>query len=91
MGRHPSEALESLELPIMDSEWTLRDTQTGLSPVPDGFPLSYSKIFSNILSSHFLSANNAISEGWIIPVDTLRAHITVISKEGQRPFPMLKL
>lgn len=86
MGRLPSEAMESLELPIMDSEWTqaLRDSQTLCSPGPDVLPLSYYKLF-NTLSSHFLSAFNAILEGQVMPGDTLRAHITVIPKEGKGP------
>lgn len=52
---------------------------------PNDLPLTYYKMFSNTLSSHVLSAYNSISDGRLVPQDTLRAHITVITKESKNP------
>lgn len=57
----------------------------GKSPGPDGFMLVYYRTFSDSLSPHFLRAFNTVGEGQPFPLDTLRAHITIIPKKSKDP------
>lgn len=53
------------------------------APGPDGYTLAYYKAFAPILAPRFIKAFNSLLEDRPIPIDTLRAHITVIPKEGK--------
>lgn len=77
MGSLPGRPLSLL---ITESDWpqALKDSHTGQSPEPNGLPLFYYEMFSDTLSSHFLSAFNFIMEGQVILQDMLGANITVI-------------
>lgn len=77
--------LQALEAPITSDQLTnvLQLSPMGKSPGPDGLPASYYKSLSAPWSMHFLRAYNSIGEGSLFTKDTLRAHITLIPKEGK--------
>lgn len=55
------------------------------SEFPNGYSLMYYNLFEDLLSPHFLSAYNAAGSGAEFTVNLLRAHITVMAKEGKDP------
>lgn len=50
---------------------------------PDGLPSSYYKSLEGVLVPHFLNTFNSLDETHGMGVDTLRAQITLIPKEGK--------
>ncbi|XP_018419792.1 PREDICTED: protein-glutamine gamma-glutamyltransferase E-like [Nanorana parkeri] len=76
-----------MESPISNSELetTLKLTQAGKAPGPDGFSVTYYKRYLPILATPFLNALNSLYTAHAPPPDSLRAHITVIPKEGKDP------
>lgn len=50
-----------------------------------GFWVNYYKLFVKTQRPQFLRAFNSLSEGACFPVDTVRAWVTVIPKEGRDP------
>ena len=87
MTRLPSPARYSLDTPITVKEVTevLKSFKSGKSPGPDGFTISYYREFSELLSKQMTKVFNAVGLTSTFPMDTLRAHITLIPKEGKDP------
>lgn len=73
--------------PITTEEWYQAPKVTCLNeaPGPDRFTLHYFKSFAKILEQPFTAGFNSILEGSSCLIDTLRATITVILKEGKDP------
>lgn len=57
--------------------------KTGKAPGPDGFTLSYYKMFAALLAPRFVSAFNSLRDGFNIPEVGLLAHVAVLPKEGK--------
>lgn len=79
------EVLQALEFPIMTEE-----VLGPSNPCPRKKPqaqmalqLPTSKKFVELLVPHFIKAYNCIAEGHRVGDDTLRAHITLIPKDGK--------
>lgn len=51
----------------------------------DRLPASYYKSMAKILVPRFTEAFNTIADGGVLGEDSLRAHITLIPKEGKNP------
>ncbi|KAM5158282.1 protein transport protein Sec61 subunit gamma [Mantella aurantiaca] len=87
MPHLPDHSKAELEAPITSEE--LLDAtlhlKNGKSPGPDGYTSAYYKLFIPLLSPHFLKAFNQPKGSLTFPPDSLRAHITLIPKEGKDP------
>lgn len=59
--------------------------KNGNAPGPDGFTLSYYKMFAVILAPRFVSAYISLTEGYNLPDVSILAHVTVIPEEGKDP------
>lgn len=83
----PTAVQEELEEPITLAELgvALADSKPRKAPGPDGFTPAYYKTFLETLSKPLISALNSITEGNSFPIDTLRAYISLIPKEGKDP------
>lgn len=85
MPSFPPQACEEMEAPITSKELDLVLASSTIDKALclDGLTLSYYKNFWDILSHYFLQAYNPITADHDLPVDTLRAHITVIPKPNK--------
>lgn len=70
----------------------------GKSPGPDGLTLQYYRTFADVLMPRFLSALRSLLKQPHYPGQFLKAHITVIPKEGKdsqvskyQPIPILNV
>lgn len=83
----PDNVREELEEPLTVAELgsALASSKPKKAPGPDGLTPVYYKTFFDILSKPLVSALNTITEGNSFPVDTLRAYISLIPKEGKDP------
>lgn len=57
----------------------------GKAPGPNGYTIQYYKTLLPILSPYMITFFNAASTDVSFPRDSLRAHISVIHKEGKDP------
>lgn len=53
---------------------------------PDGFTLQYTQTLLPILVPYMVKLFNALSSDTEFPRDTLKAHISLIPKEGKDPY-----
>ena len=81
------DAAELINAPISSEEYMraikMLKPHKAPGPGPDGYTTAYYRAFASCLAPRFIKAFNYILEGRPIPIDTLRAHITVIPKEGK--------
>lgn len=71
-------SLEELELAV-------GSTKPGKAPGPDGLTLQYYRTLLPILGPHMVDLFNGLGNDVILPRDTLKAHVSVILKEGKDP------
>lgn len=57
----------------------------GKAPGPDGFTLQYYQALLLLLGPYMVRMFNGLGDGATLPRDTLRAHISLIPKEGKDP------
>lgn len=76
---------EALNAPISIDEYTraISTLKPHKAPGPDGYTVVYYKAFTSTLGPRFIKAFNSLLEDRPLPIDTLRAHIVVIPKEGK--------
>lgn len=79
------EDARQLEHPISEDELknAIKQLKAGKSPGPDGFTAVYFKTFTEALTGPFLKAFNSLSSSTLPFHRLLKAHITVIPKEGK--------
>lgn len=80
----PLETQEILEKPITIEQLkvAIGSMKVGKAPGPDGYTAQYYKTFLPILGPHMVTFFNALGSYTNFPRDTLRAHISLIHKEG---------
>lgn len=81
------ESVAELEAPITSEELelALNSTKPGKALGPDGFTLQFYKTLLSSLSPHMITFFNEIGKTATFLSETMRAHITVIPKEGKDP------
>lgn len=79
------EVRDSLESEITAEEFheALAQTKPLKALGPDGFTLTYYQSFVTSLTPHFLAAYNELKGDSSMPIDLLRAYISLIPKEGK--------
>lgn len=79
--------VQAIEAPISGEELlqALKDMPAGKSPGPDSLSAQYYKQFPSVLVPHFLTPFNLLREEGRLHDDSLRAHATIIPKEGKDP------
>lgn len=83
MPRIPQETI-LLEAPLTyeEAKAALTSMPSGKAPDPDGLPISYYKALDKDLLSHFVDTFNSLDATHGPGTETLKAHITLIPKEG---------
>lgn len=81
----PDEVRDSLESEITAEEFhvALAQTKPRKAPRPDGFTLTYYQSFVTSFTPQFLAAYNTLKGDGPMSVDSLRAYISLIPKEGK--------
>lgn len=85
LPRLPTEVREELEAPIMLAELqrAVGGMKPGKAPGPDGFTLQYYQSLLPTLGPYLVKLFHALSSDTNFPRDTLKAHISIILKEGK--------
>lgn len=66
-------------------EQAIGSAKPGKAPGPDGFTPQYYQTFLPILGPYMVDLFNELGADPALPRDTLRAHISIIPKEGKDP------
>lgn len=76
---------KELNAPIKleELEQAISSAKPGKVPGSDGFTLQYYQTLLSVLVSYMVKLFNDVDIDTILPRDTLRAHISVIPKEGK--------
>lgn len=75
--------LSSLKLkvvPLEEFKTAVKELKPGKTPGPDSYSASYYKLFKEILMSKFVAPFNSLCYGSAMPIDTLRAQVSLINK-----------
>lgn len=81
------EIIADLDAPISLEELkrAVGSTKLGKAPGPDSFSLQYYRTLFPILGPHMVDLYNGLGKDVTLPRDTLKAHVSVIPKEGKDP------
>lgn len=82
----PLEVQEALEAPIAEEiQREVCSSKPGKAPGPDGFTLHYYKLLLQTLGPYMVRLFNELGSETVFPRETLKAHASVIPKEGKEP------